>query len=136
VLQVMSVSLTTTTLVAATPPNVTAVAPVKPVPPMVTAVAVFGSPWFGVMLLMFGAAISASDIAAGAAGSWSLRAVVVVHTSPGTAGTASRSSRCPERGFRSPTATKAEATGSGPATMAARCWPANCTAGQGSAIPG
>jgi hypothetical protein len=57
VLQVIWVSLTTTTLVAATPPNVTAVAPVKPTPPMVTAVAVFRNPVFGVMLLTFGAAI-------------------------------------------------------------------------------
>jgi hypothetical protein len=57
VLQVIEVSLTTTTLVAGWPPKRTEVAPVKPVPAMVTAVPPAGGPRFGVTLLTTGAAI-------------------------------------------------------------------------------
>jgi hypothetical protein len=113
--QVISVSLTTVTAVAATPPNVTAVAPVKPTPVMVTRVAVLRGPVFGAMLLTFGAAITASDIAAGASGSWSLRAALpAADTSPGMADMVSRSARSPGHVSRSPTATACAATES--------CW--------------
>jgi hypothetical protein len=55
---VIEVSLTTTTVVAASPPKVTEVAPVKPVPVMVTAVAVSGRPEVGATLETTGAANS------------------------------------------------------------------------------
>jgi hypothetical protein len=57
---VIEVSLTTTTLVAGWPPNLTEVAPVKPVPVMVTGVAPVGGPKLGLTLLMTGAAITVS----------------------------------------------------------------------------
>ena len=56
VMAVMVVELTTTTLVAALPPKLTAVAPVNSVPMIVTAVPPLMEPVFGVTLVMVGAA--------------------------------------------------------------------------------
>lgn len=63
VLQVIEVSLTTTTLVAACPAKRTDVAPVRPVPETVTAVPPAGGPLFGVTLVTTGAAISIASLA-------------------------------------------------------------------------
>jgi hypothetical protein len=61
VLQVIEVSLTTTTLVAGWPANRTEVAPVKPVPVMVTEVLPAGGPEVGATLLTTGAASSSGS---------------------------------------------------------------------------
>ena len=52
----MLVSLTTVIPVAAAPPNVSAVAPVKPVPVIVTAVPPAVEPLFGAIVVTVGAA--------------------------------------------------------------------------------
>jgi hypothetical protein len=60
VVAVISVELTTTTLVAATPPTVTPVAPVKPVPVMVMAVLVETGPYVGEILVTAGTVVAAA----------------------------------------------------------------------------
>jgi hypothetical protein len=60
VVAVISVSLTTTTLVAAVPPMVTAVAPVKPVPVMVIGVPTETGPYVGEMLVTVGIVVVAA----------------------------------------------------------------------------
>ena len=56
VFAVIEVALTTTTLVAATPPTVTLVAPVKLVPIIVNAVPAVSGPEVGLTVVMVGAA--------------------------------------------------------------------------------
>ena len=60
VVAVISVELTTTTLVAAVPPTVTPVAPVKPVPVMVIGVATETGPYIGEMLVTVGTEVVAA----------------------------------------------------------------------------
>ena len=59
VVAVISVELTTTTLVAAVPPTVTPVAPVKPVPVMVIGVATETGPYVGEMAVTVGTVVVA-----------------------------------------------------------------------------
>ena len=60
VVAVIDESLTTTTLVAATPPTLTAVAPVKPVPLKLIVVPPAGGPVGGLMAVTVGAATGAA----------------------------------------------------------------------------